>query len=120
LSNLNGNVGKEGIEYVPKSKNNSSNYKNKKPTPLKMLPSFVKEGEVIEKENTIVGGDATRVNQPHNDFSRKEYPSSMLSKEKHGHFMLYLLVLLINMLNSLFRFQMPLSLTKKGPTKIGT
>ena len=106
-------MAKEGIGYVPKSKNKKKNDKTKRPPPL--MQTFVKEGENAseeKKKNNAKGGNVKKGNvTPPNkvgDFNPSYVFYAVLVM---GMFMPNLLVLLMSTLNGLFGFQRPLLLT---------
>ena len=85
LTNQKGVVAKEGIGYVPKSKDKKKNDKAKRPPPL--MQTFVKEGESASKDKknnakdgSVKKGNATPTNKA-DDFN----PSYVLCRGSDGH-----------------------------------
>jgi len=86
LTNQKGVVAKEGIGYVPKSKNKKKNDKAKRPPPLKQ--TFVKEGEGATKDkekNSMRGSDAKKGNSSLPNKADDFNPSYVLCRASDGH-----------------------------------
>ena len=81
LINQKGGVAKEGVGYVPDSKNKKKNDNIKRPPPL--MQTFVKEGESAseeKKKNNVKKGNVTPPNKA-GDFN----PSYVLCRASDGH-----------------------------------
>ena len=111
-------MAKEGVGYVPDSKNNKKNDKTKQP-PLKQM--FVKEERILLRRRRTMGRVAV---------SRRAMPLLPINPAiltllmcyavlVMGMFMPNLLVLLMSTLNGLFGFLRPLLLTSKDPVQNG-
>ena len=108
-------MAKEGVGYVPYSKNKKKNDKTKRPPPL--MQTFVREGGSApeeNKKNNVKKGNVTPPNKA-GDFN----PSYVLCRASDGMCMPNLLVLLMTTLNGLFGFLRPLLLTSKDPLQNG-
>ena len=74
-------MAKEGVGYVPDSKNKKKNDKTKRPPPL--MQTFVREGECVpeeKKKNKVKKGNVTSPNKA-GDFN----PSYVLCRASDGH-----------------------------------
>ena len=112
-------MAKEGIGYVPKSKNKKKNDKAKRPPPLKQ--TFVKEGEGTskEKKNMRRVMVSRRAIPPHPTKPAILILLMCYVVQVMGMFMPNLLVLLMSILNDPFGFLRPLLLTSKDPLQNG-
>ena len=85
LSNQKEVVAKEGVGFIPKSKNKKKNDKTKRPPPLKQ--TFVKEGEGApqEKKNNVKGGDVKKGKATCSNKAGNFNPSYVLCRASDGH-----------------------------------
>ena len=85
LINQKGVVAKEGVGYVPESKNKKKNDKTKRPPPLKQ--TFEKEGEGApkEKKNNVKGGDVKKGKATPSNKAGDFNPSYVLCRASDGH-----------------------------------
>ena len=85
LSNQKEVVAKEGIGYMPKSKNKKKNDKVKLPPPLKQ--TFVKEGEGTskEKKNNVKDGNVKKGNAIPSNKDDDFNPSYVVCHASDGH-----------------------------------
>ena len=86
LINQKGVVAKEGVGYVPDSKNKKKNDKTKRPPPL--MQTFVKEGESAseeKKKNNAKGGVVKKGNVTPRIKAGDFNPSYVLCRASDGH-----------------------------------